>query len=81
MRPLTCLAGAGAAGGFVLGAVFAVEEADSSEELGVEAALLFLTIHDLVENLVGLGEEAVVLGEERLDLGIPPLALLATPFA
>ena len=35
---LTCLTGARAACGFVLGAVFAVEQADGSEELGVEAA-------------------------------------------
>jgi hypothetical protein len=67
MPLLTCLADACAACGFVLGAVFSVEQADGGEELGAVAAQLFLTVHDFVEDLIRLGEEAVVLGEERLN--------------
>ena len=54
---LTCLTGACAACGFVLGAVFSVGQADGGEELGVITAQLFLAVHDLVEDVVGLGEE------------------------
>jgi hypothetical protein len=54
---LTRLAGAGAISGFVLGAIFSIEQVDGGEEFGVVAAQLFLTVYDLVENLVGLGKE------------------------